>query len=168
MDAFAEACKYMNNLRLVLIGQGNIQELSLNNRPFNDKITFKGFLMPAEIKEFYQITDIGVIPSLYDHCPYTVLEMISYQIPLILSKINGLNEILEENQCVFVSYLNTEEGEVYLDIKELCNAILCLARDNEMAKNIASNAFKEKLFNFSAYNMVSKMNNVYSTFLQHT
>jgi glycosyltransferase involved in cell wall biosynthesis len=66
------------------------------------------------MQDLYQIADIGIIPSLYDHCPYVALEMISNNIPLIISDTEGLNEILTKDQCLYITPSIDDEGFVYL------------------------------------------------------
>ena len=62
-------------------------------------MTYTGFLSKDHVTSFYKIADIVIAPSVYDHCPYTVLEMMASRIPLIVSRINGLDELLSDDHC---------------------------------------------------------------------
>lgn len=165
LEAFEQACKYADNLRLVLMGQGNIQDCFHKYQSYYGKITFTGFLPSDQVMAFYRITDIGVFPSLFEQCPYTVLEMIANRIPLIMSNINGLKEILDGSQCVFIDPVISENGEISLNNKELANAILTLAGDAQLSKELALSSYKTLVDNFSTDRMASEMNKLYSELL---
>jgi glycosyltransferase len=138
IDAFCEACKKSDNLRLVIAGQGDIQASLKRCNSFYGRITFTGFIPSDQLIGFYQIADVGVFPSVYDHCPYSVLEMIAYRIPLILSGINGLNEILDDNQCLFIDPKVSDTGEISYDVQELTGLILSLTNDKEVGKRLTA------------------------------
>ncbi|MBN2769754.1 MAG: glycosyltransferase [Spirochaetes bacterium] len=65
--------------------------------------------------QYYKITDMGISPSSYDHCPYSVLEMLANSIPLIMSGIKGLDELLTDNECLFINPVDCKQ------IKRPCN-----------------------------------------------
>lgn len=166
IDAFIDACKYMEDLRLVLIGQGKIQECLQKCQLFYGKITFTGFLSPEKVMSFYQIADVGVVPSIYEPCSYTRLEMIANKIPLILSRIDGFSDMFEDNQCMFIDPIVSADGEISFNNKEFSNAILSLARDDQMAENLALNAYKNLVIKFSVSRMAEEMNNLYHTLIK--
>ena len=138
IDAFLEACKYRDDLRLVVIGQGDIQGCMNKTLHSYGKITYTGFVPSDKVMEFYKTADAGVVPSIYDHCPYTVLEMMAHKIPLILSRINGLDEILEDGQCLFVDPIIGEDGEMSFDTEEIAKSILSVIGNEEKGKALAS------------------------------
>ncbi len=167
IDAFTEACKSRDDLRLVFIGQGNINELLHKCRLFFGRITFTGFLPPDKIKEFYQIADIGVVPSIYEPCSYSRLEMIASGIPLILSRIEGFSDMSEDNQCMFIEPEISPEGEISFNIKEFSNAILSLAGDNKLAETLAANAYKNLAIKYSASRMAEEMNELFKILVKN-
>ena len=136
LEAFEEACKHNHSLRLVLLGQGNIQDCLKRYKSFFGKITYTGFLPSKQVLTFYQIADIGIIPSIYDHCPYVALEMIGHNIPLIISNTEGLNEILTDNQSVYLTPVFDSEGNITFDKIELAGAILSLLGDDKLKADL--------------------------------
>ena len=136
IDAFIEACKFRDNLRLVIIGQGDIQDCLKRTDSSFGKITYTGFIPLDKVMDFYKIADVGVVPSIYDHCPYTVLEMMAHNIPLILSRIDGLNELLDDTQCIFIDPLISEDGEMSFDIKVISESVLLIINDEKKAEAI--------------------------------
>ena len=166
IDAFIEACKVRNDLRLIFIGQGYIQELLAKSKLFTGRITFTGFLHPEEIMEFYQIADIGVVPSIYEPCSYSRLEMIACGIPLILSRIEGFCE-MSDDQCLFINQHFSPDGEIFLRTDEFCNAILSMAGNGRLCETLAANAYKSMINLHSASGMAKEMSNLYNILIKN-
>jgi len=165
LDAFEEACKQNFNLRLVLLGQGNIEDCQKRLQSSFGNVTYTGFLPKELVTSFYQVADIGIVPSIYDHCPYTVLEMMANKIPLIASRINGLDEILDNNQCLFVNPVISNEGDISININELSDAILALAGDKTLRNELVVNSFNNLRKRFAASRMAIEMNNFFHTLI---
>ena len=166
IEAFEQACKQNPDLRLVLLGQGNIQDCQKKLQTSFGKVTYTGFLSKDHVTSFYKIADIGIAPSVYDHCPYTVLEMMASRIPLIVSRINGLDELLSDYQCLIVDPVLSEEGDITFNIEELSDAILTLAEDNNLRSELANKAYKNFTKKFAANRMAEEMNNLFLSILK--
>lgn len=166
IDAFMDACKHNDDLRLVFIGQGSIQELLQRCSWFYGKITFTGFLPPQKIMEFYQVADVGVVPSIYEPCSYSRLEMIANKIPLILTRIDGFSDMYEDDQCMFLHPVLKADGEISFNEKEFSDAILTLASDVKMAEKFAMNAYKNLVIKYSASRMAKEMNSLFHTLIK--
>jgi len=167
VEAFLEATKYRDSLRLVVIGQGDIQDCLMKTGYSYGKITYTGFVPSDKVTDFYKIADVGVVPSIYDHCPYTVLEMMAHKIPLILSRINGLDEILEDGLCMFVDPKVGEDGEMSFDTKKIAEYILFVIDDGEMAKEMTIDYTELMRTRFSSKRMATELytvlENLYET-----
>ena len=155
IDAFMEACKYRDNLRLVIIGQGDIQNCMNRTGSSFGKITYTGFIPSDNLMDFYKIADAGVVPSVYDHCPYTVLEMMAYKIPLIISRINGLDEMVGDGQCIFIDPDFGPDGEMSFDIKEIAEYILLIIGDEDRSKDITHDYHELMLNRFGPQKMAT-------------
>lgn len=163
IEAFEGASKHNHNLRLVLLGQGNIQDCQKKLTSFFGKVTYTGFLQKELVTSFYQVADIGIVPSIYDHCPYTVLEMMANRIPIIASRINGLDEILDDDQCLFVNPVLSVEGDVSFNIDELSEAILRMVKDITLRNEFVKNSYKSLSKRFASLSMAKEMNNLFHT-----
>ena len=160
IEAFEEACKRMPELRLVLLGQGNIQDCQKRIKSLFGKVTFTGFLPKETVSLFYKIADLGIAPSVYDHCSYSVLEMMAGRIPLILSRIQGLDELLSDQECLFVNPVIGPEGEITFNIQELSDAIVTLAGDKALRTKLAANSYRRFVSKFSSARMAKEMINL--------
>lgn len=87
-----------------------------------------------KLVEFYQKSTICVVPSLWENFPYTCLEAMACEKPIIASDIGGIPEIIEHNKTgVLVS-----AGSSY----ELATAIVRLLKDPALRLNLGMNAKK--------------------------
>jgi len=163
LDAFEEACKKNHNLKLVLLGQGEIQDCQKRLQSSFGKVIYTGFLSSELVTSFYRVADIGIVPSIYDHCPYTVLEMMANYIPLIATRINGLDEILDDKHCLFINPVLSKEGDISININELSNAIITLAEDPYLRNELSCDSFNCLINRFTASRMANEMNNLFQT-----
>ncbi len=60
MEAFERAYRKNNSLRLVILGQGSIQDCQKKIQSCFGKVTYTGFLPRETVTEFYKIADIGI------------------------------------------------------------------------------------------------------------
>lgn len=166
LDAFEEASLENPNLRLVLMGQGFVEVCQKKIQNCFGKVTFTGFLRREKVSQFYKIADIGVVPSIYDHCPYVVLEMMANNIPMIVSQINGLNELLSDSECLFVKPLSNKKGEITFSTQDWSKAILMLAANNVLRTKLSTNAYSHFSKSFTSRIMAEKMKNLLQSFNQ--
>jgi glycosyltransferase involved in cell wall biosynthesis len=69
---------------VLAVGGGMIPNLP-NVRPI-------GFIRPDEVATYYSAADVFVAPSLADNLPYTVLEAMACEVPVIASRVGGIPE----------------------------------------------------------------------------
>ena len=56
-----------------------------------------GFIKPQEIARYYSAADVFVAPSLADNLPYTVLEAMACEVPVVASRVGGIPEEVDDN-----------------------------------------------------------------------
>lgn len=166
MEAFEQACIKNNSLRLVMLGQGSIQDCQKRIQSCFGKVTYTGFLPRETVTEFYKIADIGIVPSVYDHCPYSVLEMMANGIPLIMTRINGLDELLSDEECVFINPVISSEGDISFSIEEITGSILSLAADKERRTRLAAKSYETYMKRFTAAGMAESMHKLFYSLLK--
>jgi glycosyltransferase involved in cell wall biosynthesis len=161
LDAFKVAVKINNNLRLIFMGQGDIEGCFKKLDSSYGKISFTGFLKREVVDQFYTIADIGIVPSIYDHCPLTILEMMSYKIPLIISRIPGPDEMLDESQCLFIDPVISDSGDIGFNNSEITDSILLLSENIKLRHRLAYNAIKVLHEKFSAELLAINMKSIF-------
>jgi glycosyltransferase involved in cell wall biosynthesis len=121
-------------LSLVIIGKSNnLVTPELKKLGNNNKIIFLESLSPEDLSLFYKSAKILVHLSEYEGFGLTVLEAMSYGIPVIASNISSIPEVVGDSS--FLVDINNE--------KEIIDKIKILISDQELYKKI-SNSVKER------------------------
>lgn len=162
-DSFLAASEYLDNLRFVVIGGGHIIDCIQRYLTSYGKIMFTGFLSKREVRRYYQIADVGIFHSNCEPCPYTLLEMISHEIPVILSGVNGHNELFDEHECILVSPPINIVGDNSFYINEMKNAILSILCNKKLSKYLIHNALQSLKDKYSAKLMAIETNRLYTS-----
>ena len=103
-------------------------------------------------REYYSIFDLFVLPSLWEGLPYVLLEAMASKLPIICSKLPGLNEVITDNFSALT--INPH------DVDELFNGIKCLYNDEELRCKLMVNAH-ESVQKFDEKRLVKDYENVY-------
>lgn len=119
-----------------------INELKLNNR-----VLLSGL---APMEHIMAITDIFAMPELYDGLALAILEAMSVGKPVIVSKVSGPNEAIEDN----VNGLFVEPKNSHM----LAEKILKLIKDENLRKRLGERA-REDAKKFSIENHVKIIEN---------
>jgi len=129
------------DLRLHVIGEGELQrELEAFSRRhgLSERVHFLGFR--ADAAQYVRSLDAVVMPSLHEGFPYAMLEAGYWGVPLIASRVGGMQEVLSDgNECLLVEPRNVEQ---------LSAAIERLHRDADPRKEIGENARRNVRENF--------------------
>lgn len=92
-----EACSGISNCELVIVGDGNEKEnlVKLSN---SVNIKFLGLISNYKLPEIINNSRVLVLPSSFEGTPKVLLEAMSCGIPVIASKIPGIEEIIVHNE----------------------------------------------------------------------
>ena len=112
----------------------------------SDRIIFTGFISYDKMPDYLRISDIAVIPSVWDDpFPTTVLEAQAMGLPIITTRRGGIPEEITEENAVLLS---TDKHFV----ENLANAILDLYQHPEKRTAMAKASLKRsKFFNKETY-----------------
>lgn len=96
-EAAEEKAEALNSgIRLTIVGDG---EEYNNLIPYaSERIRFVGAVPPKEVKEYMQNSDILVMNSSFEGVPMTILEAISYGLPVVSTNVGGIGEALHFGQ----------------------------------------------------------------------
>ena len=123
-----------------------VKELKSKSIEIADRITFTGFIPYAQMSNYLSITDIAIIPSIWDDpFPTTVLEAQSMGLPIITTLRGGIPEEVSQENAIL---LDTDEH--FID--NLANAILDLYQHPEKRKAMSQASLeRSKLFDKNRY-----------------
>lgn len=88
-----EACKiFPTSCSLKIVGAGEMdKEL---RQIANERVYFAGAVKPDEVKKYMMDSDILVMNSLHEGIPMTILEALSYSMPIITTDVGGISEVV--------------------------------------------------------------------------
>ncbi len=162
--AFDKVLRRTAHVRLVIAGTGDLGSVLKNTDKNWSKITLTGNLDKTTLYDFYQIADVGVVPSYIEQCSYTAIEMMHHALPLIVADVDGLAEIVP-NDCGLKVPLMLDETKAHIHQDQLADHILHLLEHPEIARQYARKAKQHALENLNAAKMATATAGVYEQLL---
>ena len=96
VEAMSGIIRKHRNIRLIVAGDGNYK-LCLKRVGLNcARIMFTGYVSHEQLTRLYRLSDVGIIPSLWEQCSYVALEMMANHLPVIYADVPGLNELFQD------------------------------------------------------------------------
>jgi alpha-maltose-1-phosphate synthase len=104
--AFHKASRQYDDLRLILVGDGPMFDTYrsfVKQLHIESKVTFTGYLKHDDIKYYYSIADLFVLPSIAGFEPFgiTLLEAMRYHIPCLVADTGGCKEVIKDAGVTF-------------------------------------------------------------------
>lgn len=128
-----------HDAKLVIAGKGPMLgelQAQVNSLGLGNKVYFAGHLTPKQVQRMYKCADISVFPSTYEPFGIVAIEAMLSGIPIVVSDIGGLNEIVEHGITGMKSYAGNSNS--------LADSILALLFDHKLCDSIVKNA-KQKV-----------------------
>lgn len=91
-----DAVRNMDNRRLLIVGDG--EEYDSLSSFASSNIQFAGAVPPSQIKEYMKQSDILIMNSLFEGIPMTILEALSFGLPVITTPVGGIPSVLHFGQ----------------------------------------------------------------------
>lgn len=158
LNAVNELNKYSNDLKVLLIGRGpNLNFIKSKVKEFNldDKVKVLGYR--RDIKELLAITDIGLLVSLREGLPRSVMEMMSMKIPVIVTNIRGNRDLINDKREGFHIPVKSPD--------KLSEQLLTLIQDDKLREEMGIKGRKKIVNHFSLENILGEMKKIYSNYL---
>jgi glycosyltransferase involved in cell wall biosynthesis len=76
-----------------------LELIKKENEKGKHKIVYLGAKTREEIIKYYQKASMLVLPSQKEGFPMVILEALAYETPVITTNVNGILEILQNNEC---------------------------------------------------------------------
>lgn len=151
LEHIIKALPKLNNVKLLVVGTGNIQRYKKIAHDENvlNKIIFTGFVQ--SIKDYYNAADCFVFPTLYEAFSLATLEAVSSGLPIIATKVNGTEDLIENGVNGFF---------IKRDSKDIAEKINILIEDEKLRKKMSRNARKSAK-NYSWDKVASKTEKIY-------
>jgi glycosyltransferase involved in cell wall biosynthesis len=128
LKAFARVEKMVSRARLMIVGEG-VEETALKQLAATlaiaDRVDFTGSVPPQDVYGVINKATIVLLPSRFEGLPLVALQAAKMQRPIVSSDVDGLPELVTDQQSGVVLKENNE--------LELANAILALMQNPERA-----------------------------------
>jgi len=142
-----------NNCQLIIIGEGQTRknlEMQIQHYNLQNKIILFGSLSDAS--KYLKAFGIFVLPSIKEGFPYTILEAMAAELPIIATKVGAIPEIIRDViDGLLIEPKNPQE--LSMVIKNLIN-------NSNLQTQLATSA-KERCNQYSLDNMINKTKEVY-------
>lgn len=113
-----------------------IEEIKKLSSAFSERIIFTGYVPYDELGKLYSITDIAVVPSMWEEpAGRVVIEAEAAGVPVITSNAGGISDYISENTSIVV-----ERNKDF--VKNLSQAIFALINNKALRENMAKSAFE--------------------------
>ncbi|GHV58382.1 glycosyl transferase [Bacteroidia bacterium] len=162
ITAFKKLLTLYPNTRLIIVGEGNFNAWLKEASDSWSKITFTGRIDKKKLYEFYSLADIGVTCSLHEEFGFVAIEMMMHELPLIVTKTSGLNEIVEDKISGLKVPVRTLKGKRQVDVKSLTEKMAFLLENPASAKELGENGRKRFLEKYHLSLFKEKMINLYN------
>ena len=131
------------------------------------KIDILGTVSFNELKELYTTNTIGVIHSLHEQCSYVAIEMSMFGMPMIVSDVDALSEMFEDEvNALRIPLVFDEDFGLELDEEKLADAIIRLIDDEALRLKLSTNAIKNYQERFTLEKMIENTINVYEQLIE--
>lgn len=145
LDAIPKVIAHNSNFQFILAGRKK-NSWEYQYKQYQKKINKKlyaladfviplGWLSDSQRNSLLVMGDIWVMPSLLEYFPYSILEPMIAKIPIISSRIDCVQELLEEDdECLFYEPTNSDQ---------LAERILEIAEDPGLRGRLAEKAYQK-------------------------
>lgn len=143
IKAFKRLADENRNCRLIVLGSGMPLEYLAQANPHWGKIIFTGNLSKKLVTEFYQLSDVGVIPSLHEQCSFSAIEMRLNRLPILISSVDGLDEMFSHDyDCLKLINVLNGSGIRTLDVNDFSDKLRLLLYEKHLAKKVIANSYE--------------------------
>ena len=160
LDVLKKLDQKNQNFILTIAGNGDIEKLNtiIQKYNLNQKVKYVGWITGNEKEQLFKQTDIFILPSYGEGMPMSILEAMSYGIPVIATDVGGIPEvIIHEKTGILIP-----PG----DKKALKQALQSLIYDSELRHKLGT-AAKERIKHFFSITQQSQaIHLIFSTLLK--
>ncbi len=139
------------NIHLILLGKGKDELRYKEQSNQLSNITFEGFV--DNVKDYIQIFDIFVFPSLNEGLGSILFDIMQAKVPIIASNVGGIPDIIQSNKNGILVESKDSDAIYY--------AIENLYLDQNLRLKISQEAYKD-IENFSYIKMCDRYENIYN------
>jgi glycogen(starch) synthase len=150
LDAMPKILAYYNDVKLVVTGKGPQLDYLRNKAAImgiGDKVYFTGYISDDNLSRLYMCVDVAVFPSLYEPFGIVALEGMVAGVPVVVSDVGGIGEIVEHGIDGMKAYAGNPGS--------LADSILEILHNPGRAEDMKARAF-DKLRRLYDWRLISE------------
>lgn len=157
-----ESAKLITNpdIKINLYGDGELKKFEnlIKENNLEDKVSLYGWISDDKKDEAYRSADIYVLPSYEEALPMSVLEAMSYELPVISTPVGGTPEAIEDNVNGFL----IQPG----DYNALAQKINLLSEDKELREKMGQESLRIAKEKFDINVIIKQLREIYDELLK--
>jgi len=144
------------NFKILLVGNGSqrkmLDNLTKENR-LGSYVTLLGRVGDDELRELYCMSDVFILPSLWEGLPLTLLEAWAARLPVIITDVCGVPDVCEDRETALIIRPKDPEN--------IAEAMLRLIEDEELRRRLGKEGEELVRREFSLEKVVMSTLNLY-------
>ena len=155
IEAGKSLLKITNQFRFIICGDGNIERCKTlcKEKGVMEYFIFKGWISGKQKTHLLENADIFILPSYNEGMPMSVIEAMSFGLPVIATNVGGIPEIIKHEKTGFLIEPGDVSGLIYYLEK--------LIKNRELASNIGRSGRQLALEKFDINKSVKKLESIY-------
>lgn len=169
ISAFKLLKDQYRSLKLLIVGTGSFDVYMPLAQDCIGRVCFTGKLDMKTLSDFYRFSELGIIPSRFEQCSYVVLEMLQHGLPIIISDVPGLNELIINNKTGLLCKTQpdlTIPSALTIDYIDLANQIKYLIDNKKIAQEYSKAGMDVAKTKHSLEKMGASTLNIYKLLLK--
>lgn len=145
----------------IIAGSGDLEEefvFKVHDLDLQEQVVLTGSLNRDAVKQYMEQADIFYLPSLYEGVANAVLEAMSMELPVVVTKCGGMEEVIEHGKDGLLADI--------FDFKEHARQFLQIIDNQEAAIEMGKKARMKVKEKFNLENQVTLFEKVYRAFDQ--
>lgn len=164
INAFKIVINKYPNIHLIIAGDGDYNLILKQTKKIWFNVTFTGYISQTELHKLYQISDLGVIPSMYEELGLVAIEMMMHKKPLIVTDTTGLSDIITNNYNGIKIPKRKHSNKINIHI--LAEKIYQILSNEKISLYLSQNTRKTYLKKYTNSIFSKNMNIIYKDTIQ--
>lgn len=145
LAAFEQLYMTYPHVRLVIAGQVfNLNEFTRITPLSNSHITYTGLISHEQLSGWYQIADVGILPSYTEQCSYFGIELLAQANLIIATDGHNMTDMFDESVSI-ISHVSKDLSIFQNELHNaLTEAIQMSLQDKEILRSEARKRAKER------------------------
>lgn len=159
LDAVAEVIKKHTNFEVLIGGNGETEALNneIKLKGLGGFVKLLGWVGSKQKEKLLEKADIYILPSYNEGLPMSLLEAMSWEVPVISTNVGGIPELIRNNLDGFV----VEPG----DVQALIDVLLRLIKSSALRLDMGKSARSRVEEQFSDLVVIPQLEQIYAKLL---